>query len=275
MNSLYLAKEIRARAIQMVYDAKASHIGGALSMADILAVLYSKVLHVSPREPNDPERDRFLLSKGHACVSLYAVLGLCGFFPLKNLDTYGKDGSLFLSHATHHLPGIEISSGSLGHGLPIASGLALAAKREKREWRTYCMVGDGELDEGSNWEAVLFSAHHKLDNLCLIVDCNRMQGLGNTDDVLGLEPLKEKFNAFNWNAMEINGHDHTSIYFAFEMAKATKRKPSVIIANTIKGAGVSFMENDLLWHYKSPTKEQYNQAMEEIKHEDSLYKTAY
>lgn len=275
MDSGILSREIRSISLQMVYRAKASHIGGALSMADILAVLYSKVLHVSPKHPNDPGRDRFLLSKGHACVSLYAVLGLCGFFPLKDLDTYGKDGSLFLSHATHHLPGIEISSGSLGHGLPIASGLALAAKREKREWRTYCIVGDGELDEGSNWEAMLFSAHHKLDNLCLIVDYNRIQGLGKTGDVLDLEPLKEKFNAFKWNALDINGHDHTSLYFAFERAKATKGRPSVIIANTIKGAGVSFMENNLLWHYKSPTKEQYNQAMEEIKHEDSFYKTTY
>ena len=275
MNSIDLAKEIRVHAIQMVYVAKASHIGSALSMADILAVLYSNVLHVFPKDPNNPERDRFLLSKGHACVSLYAVLGLCGFFPVKDLGTYGKDGSLFLSHATHHLPGVEISSGSLGHGLPIASGLAIAAKREKREWRTYCMVGDGELDEGANWEAILFSAHHKLDNLCLIVDCNRIQGLGYTRNVLDLGSLKEKFNAFNWGVIDVDGHDHTSIRFAFERAKATKGRPSVIIANTIKGAGVSFMENDLLWHYKSPTEEQYNQAIEEITHEEGLYKTTH
>ena len=265
MNSIFLAKEIRRKALQMVYEAKASHIGGALSMTDILAVLYSDILNIYPNDPKKNERDRFILSKGHACTSLYATLGILGFFPMTELDSYGKDGSLFLSHTAHQIPGIELSSGSLGHGLPIACGLAYAARCKRQKWRTFCLVGDGEMDEGSNWEAILFAAHHKLDNLCLIIDYNKIQSLGNTNDVLNLEPLANKFIAFNWNVLNINGHDHDNIKNAFKEAEQAKGLPSVIIANTIKGKGVSFMENDILWHYKSPSTEQYNQAMEELK----------
>jgi transketolase len=264
MDSNLLAKHIRLNALKMVYQAKASHIGGALSMADLLAVLYSSELKYDAKNPDWEKRDRFILSKGHSCVSYYAVLALCGFFPFDELNEYGKDGSRLLSHTTHHIPGIEVSSGSLGHGLPIACGMALAAKRKKESFRTYVLVGDGEMDEGSNWESLLFAAHFKLDNLCLIIDYNKIQSLGMTNNVLQLEPLKAKLEAFNWNVVQIDGHNHAVIMDAFKSVRSEKGKPSVIIADTIKGKGVSFMENMLLWHYKSPNEEQYNQAIKEI-----------
>jgi transketolase len=264
MDSIFFAKEIRKKALDLVYRAKASHIGGALSMADILAVLYNDILNINPHNPKDPDRDRFILSKGHACTGLYATLGLKGFFSLDELDTYGKDGSLFLSHTTHYVSGIEISAGSLGHGLPVACGLALAAKRKKKTWSTYCLIGDGEMDEGSNWEAIIFAAHHRLDNLCLIIDYNKIQSLGHTNEVLNLEPLSEKFKAFNWNTLTINGHDHDEIKDAFKKFGQSKDLPTVVIADTIKGKGVSFMENNLLWHYKSPNENEYMNAINEI-----------
>jgi transketolase len=264
MDSEFLAKKIRQVSLKMVYQANASHIGGALSMTDILAVLYSKVIHIDPINPKKKERDRFILSKGHACASLYATLSLCGFFPIEELDSYGQDGNKFLSHTSHYVPGVEISAGSLGHGLPIACGLAFAAKKQRGKQKIYCLVGDGEMDEGSNWEAILFAAQFRLNNLCLIIDYNKIQSLGNTNEVMNLEPLCKKFEAFNWNPIEINGHDHKEIYEAFLSFGANQNGPSVIIANTIKGKGVSFMENDLLWHYKSPDTELYNKAMEEL-----------
>jgi transketolase len=270
-NSLLLAKEIRKNALRMVYQAKASHIGGALSMADILAVLYSSILKYDPSNPLWENRDRFILSKGHSCVSFYATLALCGFFQIKELEKYGQNGSLLLSHTTHHIPGIEISAGSLGHGLPIACGIALAAKRKKEIFRVYVLVGDGEMDEGSNWEAILFAAHHRLDNLCLIIDYNKIQSLGNTNDVLNLEPLKSKLETFNWNVIQIDGHNHTEILNAFTQSQKMTEMPTVIIADTIKGKGVSFMENELLWHYRSPSEEQYNNAIAEIENENSIY----
>lgn len=189
---------------------------------------------------------------------------MCGFFPLEELDEYGKDGSRLLSHTTHYVPGVELSAGSLGHGLPVGCGIALAAKRKKVSYRTYVLVGDGEMDEGSNWEALLFAAHFGLDNLCLIIDYNKIQSLGATNDVLKLEPLKTKLEAFNLNVIQIDGHDHQALFNAFKSIESLKGKPSVIIADTIKGKGVSFMENQLLWHYKSPNEEQYNQAIKEI-----------
>ena len=191
-------------------------------------------------------------------------MALCGFFPLEELDEYGKDGSRLLSHTTHYVPGVELSAGSLGHGLPVGCGIALAAKRKKVSYRTYVLVGDGEMDEGSNWEALLFAAHFGLDNLCLIIDYNKIQSLGATNDVLKLEPLKTKLEAFNLNVIQIDGHDHQALFNAFKSIESLKGKPSVIIADTIKGKGVSFMENQLLWHYKSPNEEQYNQAIKEI-----------
>ena len=263
-NSLLLATEIRRNSLRMVYQAKASHIGGALSMVDILSVLYSSILNYDSSIPDWELRDRFILSKGHSCFSFYSTLALCGFFPLEELDEYGKDGSRLLSHTTHYVPGVELSAGSLGHGLPVGCGIALAAKRKKVSYRTYVLVGDGEMDEGSNWEALLFAAHFGLDNLCLIIDYNKIQSLGATNDVLKLEPLKTKLEAFNLNVIQIDGHDHQALFNAFKSIESLKGKPSVIIADTIKGKGVSFMENQLLWHYKSPNEEQYNQAIKEI-----------
>jgi transketolase len=260
-----LAKEIRCSALQMVYEAKASHIGGALSMADILAVLYDKVLYIDPQKPESEERDRFLLSKGHACTSLYAVLALRGFFPLELLRTYAKDGSTLLSHTNHHVSGIELSAGSLGHALPVSCGLALAAKRKNKAWRTYCLVSDGELDEGSNWESILFAPQHLLDNLVLIVDYNKIQSLGSVEAVLDLNPLVDKFKSFRWETFEVDGHNITDLMEVFHKVRNPNGLPKVIIAHTIKGKGISFMENNLLWHYKSPSTEQYNEAINELR----------
>lgn len=259
-----LAQDIRKTSLKLVYQANASHIGGALSMADILAVLYTDIMKYDAKDDKRPDRDRFILSKGHSCVSLYATLAHTGYFSIEELDSYGKDGSKFLSHTSHYIPGIELSAGSLGHGLPFGCGLALAAKRKKESWRTYVLVGDGEMDEGSNWEALLFGAHFNLDNLCLIIDYNKIQSLGSTNQVLNLEPLKSKLEAFNWNVLNVDGHNHQELLAAFNNSSQIKGKPTVIIANTIKGKGVSFMENKLLWHYKSPNEEQYKQAVEEI-----------
>jgi transketolase len=258
------SKKIRTTILKMVYDAKASHIGGALSMTDLLAVLYGEFLQIDPKNPTDENRDRFFLSKGHACTGLYAVLGLKGFFPAEELETYTKDNSIFLSHTSHKVPGVEISAGSLGHALSVACGVALAAKRKGKHFRTYCMVSDGELDEGSNWEGILFAPHHGLNNLTLIVDYNKIQSFGSVEDVLNLHPLGKKFTAFNWNVIEIDGHSHDQIRKAFEEVKLDNKRPSVIIADTIKGKGVDFMENELLWHYRSPSLEQFHEAIKQV-----------
>lgn len=262
--SIELAKKIRETSVSMVHKAHASHIGGALSMADILAVLYSDVLNRKPENPEWEQRDRCLLSKGHACVSFYAVLAHTGYYPLAALDTYAQNGSSFLCHTTHHVPGIEISAGSLGHGLPIACGIALGARIKGEKFKTYVILGDGEMDEGSNWEAFLFAAHHKLSNLCVIIDYNKIQSFGNTNDVLCLEPLEQKMKAFNWNVVRVDGHDHDALKRAFDLFGCEKENPTVIIADTVKGKGVSFMENSLAWHYKSPDDGQYEQAVKEI-----------
>ncbi|MBC7695273.1 MAG: transketolase [Burkholderiales bacterium] len=258
------AREIRNVTLKMVYNAKASHIGGAFSMADILSVLYHNVLKIDPTEPDNENRDRFLLSKGHACTSLYATLGLKGFFELKELDSYAANGSKFLAHTSHYIPGVEISAGSLGHALPIACGLAIAAQKKHKTWKTYCLLSDGELNEGSNWESILLAPQLKLNNLILIIDYNKIQSFGFVKDVIDIEPLSKKFEAFNWETYEINGHDHEELLATFKLCDNDGPKPKVIICNTIKGKGVSFMENKLLWHYKSPSEEEYNQAIGEL-----------
>lgn len=262
--SVHLSKEIRKESLKMVFNAKASHIGGALSMADLLAVMYEEILNLSPENVNDNNRDRFLLSKGHACTGLYAVLALKKFFSTDELLNYSADDSLLLSHASHKVNGVELSTGSLGHALPVACGIALAAKRKNKSFKIYCMLSDGELDEGSNWEAILFAPQHKLDNLIVVVDYNKIQSFGSVKEVLDLHPLNKKFQAFNWNVIETDGHDHDQILDAFKNAGKNKYKPTVIIADTIKGKGVSFMENDLLWHYRSPSVEQLDEALKEI-----------
>jgi len=263
-SSLDLAKEIRKKSLQMVVSSKASHIGSALSIADILSVLYFDIININKYKLNDPERDIFILSKGHACVSVYAVLGLLDFFPITDLDSYGKNDSNFMNHISHKVPGVEFSTGSLGHGLPFATGKALASKILNKKNKIFVIVGDGELDEGSNWEALLFASHHKLDNLIVIVDYNNLQSLTTVKDTLNLEPLKEKFESFGSLIIEVNGHDHFALNKVFREAIDIVGKPVVIVANTIKGKGVSFMENKVKWHYSTPNDSELEIAINEI-----------
>ncbi len=263
--SVEFALEIRKLILKLIFKANASHIGGALSMTDILAVLYNDILRIDPLDPKSEQRDRFLLSKGHACTGLYATLGIKGFFPIEELDTYTNDGSRFLSHTSHYIPGVEISAGSLGHALPIAVGIAMAAKRKQATWKTICLISDGELNEGSNWEAIMISPQHELDDLVLIVDYNKIQSLGFVKDVIDIEPLKAKFEAFKWNVKEIDGHNHTAIKLVLSTLDTNSKQPTVIIAHTVKGKGVDYMENKLLWHYKSPNEEQYETALKNFK----------
>ena len=256
-----LARNIRQRALQMIHAAGSSHVGSTLSMAEILAVLYSGVLNVSPATVDSPERDRFILSKGHACAGLYAVLAERGFFPLEWLETFYGNGSKLAGHATTSVPGVEISTGSLGHGLPIACGMALAAKRDGHSFRVFTVLSDGECDEGSVWEAALFAPQHRLDNLTVIVDYNKIQSLGNVSDILELEPFGAKWEAFGWRVTEIDGHDHEQIIEALGRAPGATGKPDCILAHTVKGKGVPFMENQLLWHYRSPNADELARAV--------------
>jgi len=234
-------------------------------MIDLLTVLYTKVLKVHPAKPDWPDRDRFILSKGHGCGSVYAVLAERGFFPMKWLDTFFQDGSHLMGHITHHgVPGVEASTGSLGHGLSIGCGMALAGKRDARDYRVFVMLSDGECDEGSTWEPALFAPHHRLDNLIAIVDYNKIQSLGRVEDVIDLEPLGDKWRAFGWAVQEIDGHDFQQIEDALLSIPFKSQQPSCIIAHTVKGKGVSFMENQLIWHYYSPDKEELAQALAEL-----------
>lgn len=259
-----LALGIRRHALEMVHAANASHIGGVLSMADVLAVLYSDVLRVLPDEPQWPERDRFILSKGHCCAGVYAALALRGFIPLEELKTYGRDGSRLMTHVSHKVPGVEFSTGSLGHGLPFGCGKALAAKRTGAAWRTFVMLSDGELDEGSNWEAILLAPQHHLDNLVAIVDYNKIQSLGSVAEVMELHPLVDKFHAFRWSVREVDGHDHEAIRTALSSVPWDPGKPSCLIAHTVKGKGVDFMEHKLQWHYSSPKGDQLVTALAQV-----------
>ncbi|MFV0378019.1 MAG: transketolase [Mangrovibacterium sp.] len=264
MNVSDFAKQIRVHSLKMVHHANASHIGGVFSMADILAVLYMHVLNLNPDKPDWEDRDRFLLSKGHSCAGLYACLALKGFFPLSELDEYGQNGSRLITHVSNKLPGVELSTGSLGLALSVASGLAIAAKRKNKNWHVFALLSDGELDEGSNWEPILLAPQLKLDNLIVIVDYNKIQSLGRVSEVIALESVKDKFEAFNWEVAEVDGHDCEALLAAFAKMRTPNGKPKAIIAHTVKGKGVSFMEDRLLWHYKSPNLEQYNQAIDEL-----------
>ncbi len=258
------AATLRAHAVRMIHRAKASHLGSSLSMADVIASLYWQILRLNPLQPEWPDRDRFLLSKGHGAAMLYAALAERGFFPVSELDSYCQRGSRLTGHATSGVPGVELSSGSLGHGLPVGCGMALAAKREDRSFRTFVLLSDGELDEGSNWEAILFAPQHQLDNLVVIVDYNKIQSYGLVKDVLELEPLADKFRAFRWAVKEVDGHNMNELSNVLTSLPMEQGKPTAIIANTIKGKGVSFMEDTLAWHYKSPTDEQLSQALKEL-----------
>jgi transketolase len=260
-----LATRIRRHCVMMTNRAKASHIGSCLSMADLLAVLYGRTLRQKPADPQWPDRDRFILSKGHACAALYAVLSDSGFFPLQWLETFYQDGSRLAGHATHkNVPGVEVSTGSLGHGLPIATGMALAAKRDGNSHRVFCMLSDGECDEGSNWEPILFAPQHRLDNLIAIVDYNKIQSLGTVKEVIDLDPLADKWRAFGWAVREIDGHDLIAIVDALDALPFEAGRPSCIVAHTVKGKGVSFMENRLLWHYRAPLGDDFRLALAEL-----------
>lgn len=263
-DSRILAKKIRAQAIQMVHRARASHIGSALSIADIMSVLYGRILKVDPKKPAWDDRDRFILSKGHACVAVYAALAECGFIDREDLLSYGDDHSVLMNHISHKVPGVEFSTGALGHGLPVAVGKALAAQKRNEKWRSFVLLSDGELDEGSNWEAIMFAAHHHIDNLVAIVDYNKLQSLTTVEKTLGLEPLAEKFRAFGWAVQEVDGHDHDALHLLLSSTPWVAGRPSILIAHTVKGKGVSFMENRIEWHYKSPNKEQLEQALSEL-----------
>lgn len=262
MNSLDLARNIRKTSLMMVNAAGASHIGSALSIADILAVLYANVMHYSPGNPRHDERDRFILSKGHACVAVYSVLHHVGFITDGEIKSYGQDFSPLMNHISHKAPGVEFSTGSLGHGLSFGVGKAKAAKMKGDEWHTFVLLGDGEMGEGSNWEALLFASHHCLDNLTLVIDCNNLQSLTTVDKTLRLEPLQSKLEAFGCLVIDIDGHDHARLKDAFE--QQAYGKPKAIIARTTKGKGVSFMENSVDWHYKSPNEVQLRSALEEL-----------
>ncbi len=259
-----LATRIRAHALRMTHRAKSSHIGGSLSIADLLAVLYGRVLRVDPLRPQWPERDRFILSKGHAAAAAYAALAERGFFPMEWLDTFYLDGSHLPGHITKGVPGVEVSTGSLGHGLPIGCGMAVVGKREGQPYRVFVLLSDGECDEGSTWEAALFAPHHHLDNLVAIVDYNKIQSFGTVKEVLDLEPLVKKWQSFGWGVREIDGHNVGEIEGALLDIPFETERPSCIIAHTVKGKGISFMENTLAWHYLSPNDEELRQALFEL-----------
>lgn len=259
------ANEARKSIIEEVYLAGSGHPGGALSVVDILTVLYFNQMNIDPEKKDDLNRDRLVLSKGHASAALYAVLAERGYFPKEELKSFRKLGSSLQGHPDmNKVPGVDMSSGSLGQGLSVANGMALASKMDSKGYRVYCIVGDGEIEEGQIWEAAMTSSHYKLDNLCAIVDNNDLQIDGKVGEVMNPYPIDKKFESFGFNTIVINGHDFEEILKAFEQAKETKGKPSVIIAKTLKGKGVSYMENKAGWHGKAPNEEEYKIALEEL-----------
>lgn len=263
MNELkVLSYDLRRDAVDMIMSGKGGHIGGDMSMMDILVTLYFKVMNISPENQNDPDRDRFILSKGHSVETLYAVLAKKGFFPIGEvIETFSKFGSPYIGHPNNKLPGIEMNSGSLGHGLPVAVGMALAGKMDRRNYRVYTVMGDGELAEGSVWEGAMSASHYKLDNLCAVVDRNRLQISGSTEDVMHHDDLGQRFTSFGWNVIQVDGHDYDALATAFQKAQDTKGYPTALIANTIKGFGSAVMENKAAWHHHLPTQEEYEQII--------------
>lgn len=266
MDTIELAKRIRIHALKMANRGGSAHIGAALSIADILAVLYGGFLNVDPAAPRKPDRDRFILSKGHAGTALYAALAETGFFPVEKLKTHYQDGSDLSGHASHKgILGVELSTGSLGHGLSVGTGMALNAKLKGKTHQVVVLLSDGECDEGSNWEAILFANHHKLGNLIAIVDYNKYQALTTVVETLDLEPFTDKWKSFGWEIRETDGHDHAEIKKVLKSLPIGKDKPTVIIAHTIKGKGVSFMEeNAVLWHYRCARGKEFEAALEEL-----------
>lgn len=265
MTSNQLAWLIRRHGIEMTHLSGGSHIASILSVADIVGVLYSDVLHFDPRDPKKPDRDRFILSKGHAGAAIYAALAEKGFFDVEQLKTHYQNGSILSGHVSHKgVRGVEFSTGSLGHGLPVAAGMAQAAKLDGKNHYVYVVMGDGECDEGSVWEAALYANHYQLNHLVAIVDHNKMQSLDFCENTLKLSPFADKWKSFGWNVLDIDGHDHDALRDAFDQAKRSDR-PTVIIANTVKGKGISFMEFDILWHYRFPHEGwEYDDALKEL-----------
>ena len=260
-----LAKAIRQHAVRMTHLGRSSHIGSILSMADMVAVLYGGVLFVDPSNPRREDRDRFILSKGHAGAGIYAALAERGFFDVSLLDRHYQNGSVLSGHVSHKgVPGVEFSTGSLGHGLGIGSGMAYTAKLDDLGHRVFVLLSDGECDEGSTWEAALFASHHKLDNIVVIVDYNKIQSLLPVDETLALEPFADKWRSFGWRVQEVDGHNHDALKAAFGRVPFEKGKPTCVLAHTVKGKGVSFMEGQVLWHYRSPQGEEYEKAIKEL-----------
>ena len=260
------ANEARILGLTMVHDAASGHPGGSMSCMDLVTALYFNVMHVDTQNPQDPDRDRFVMSKGHCSPALYPVLALRGFFPVDELHMFRRiDGHMSGHVEMHHVRGVDMSTGSLGQGVSAAVGMALGGKLNHKDYRVYAVMGDGELDEGQGWEAFMSAAKYKLDNLCVIVDVNGLQIDGATKDVMPLEPLDQKFAAFGFHVTTINGHDFDQILSAYQQAAATKGQPTVILAKTVKGKGISFMENDAGWHGKAPNDEQLAQAVSELK----------
>lgn len=259
------AAKARLLAVEMVHDAASGHPGGSLSCMDVLTDLYFSQMRVDPKNPHAPDRDRFVMSKGHCSPALYPILALRGFFPVENLKMFRRiDGHMSGHVEMHYNPGVDMSTGSLGQGISAAVGMAIAGKLDGKDYRVYAALGDGEIEEGQVWEAAMAAAKYKLDNLCAVVDVNGLQIDGKTADVMPSEPLDAKFAAFNWNVIHVDGHDYEALAAAFDVAKTVKGKPTVILAKTTKGKGVSFMENDAGWHGKAPNDEQMEQARAEL-----------
>jgi transketolase len=258
------ANLIRKLIIQMLGEAKSGHPGGSLSSTEIITCLYFEVLRHKPDDPKWAERDRFHLSKGHCCPAVYAALALAGYFPKQELMKLRKLGSCLQGHPDRQTPGIEVASGSLGQGLSIVVGMALAAKMDKKDWRAHCLMGDGEIQEGNVWEAAMAAAHFKLDNICAILDYNRFQIDGRTEEIMNLEPVVNKWESFGWHVIQCDGHNIQELLEAFGLAKVTPMKPTIIIAHTVKGKGVSFMEHIVDFHGRAPTIEEKNIALKEL-----------
>lgn len=265
MDYLQISKEIRKKVLKMFFDSQTAHLSSSLSTVDILTILYFKILSLDPKNPWSDNRDRFILSKGHGVAALYATLAQRGFFPEEILDGYCQDGSKLPGHSTKDsVPGVEVSTGSLGHGLSMGAGMALAAKNDGKDYKIFVLMSDGECEEGSVWEAALFTSHHQLDNLIAIIDYNKLQAFGRTNEVLNLEPLKKKWESFGWEVKEIDGHNFSEIEKSLSKIPFEERKPSLLICHTVKGKGVSFMEDKLEWHYKNLTQEDYQKALKEL-----------
>jgi transketolase len=265
MDTKILANKIRKDVVEMTHYGNSSHVASCLSIADIMAVLYGSLLNVDPSNPMLDNRDRFILSKGHAGAACYAALAETGFFDVEYLKQHYQNGSKLSGHVSHKgVPGVELSTGSLGHGLSVGAGMAYSANLQNHAHNVFVLLSDGECDEGSNWEAFMFAAHHKLSNLIAIIDYNKIQSLDSVENTLGLEPLCDKLKSFRWDVLEVDGHNHLDLHNILEKAKSNTSSPSVILAHTTKGKGVSFMENEVLWHYRSPQGQEFKHAINEL-----------